>query len=157
MTTIISVCYAESADINIELPRYQTDGSAGMDLHANFPPDLRKSGVMVKPGRIEKIPTGLIVSMPYDMEATARPRSGLALNHGITVLNTPGTIDADFRNEWCVIIINHGKKDFHIEHGDRFAQVVFSPIIRPHLNLISAQDMPGLRGRGGFGSTDKKK
>ncbi len=153
MTTILSVCYAESADETIALPRYQTDGSAGMDLRANFPADLRKSGVVVKPGGIEKIPTGLIVAMPYDMEATARPRSGLARDHGITVLNTPGTIDADFRDEWSVIIINHGKKDFHIKHRMRFAQVVFSPIIRPHLNLISAQDMPLPRGPGGFGST----
>ncbi len=156
MTTILSVCYAESADETIPLPRYETEGSAGMDLYANFPTSLRKSGVMVKPGGIEKIPTGLIVAMPYDMEATARPRSGLAIKHGITVLNTPGTIDADYRDEWSVIIINHGKKDFHIKHGKRFAQVVFSPIIRPHLNIVSAQDMPRPRGLGGFGSTGTK-
>ncbi len=157
MTTILSVCYTESADTEVPLPRYKTDGAAGMDLRANFPPNLRESGVVLKPGERENIPTGLHVAMPYDIEATARPRSGLALNHGITVLNTPGTIDPDYHGEWRVIIINHGAEDFHIKHGKRFAQVVFSPIIRPHLNLIPAEEMPASRGDGGFGSTDKKK
>ncbi len=154
-TTNISVCYADSADKTIELPSYATPESAGMDLHANFAPKLRKAKVILEPGKRIKIPTGLHVDMPDDMEATARPRSGLALNHGITVLNTPGTIDADYRGEWCVILINHGTDDFIIEHGDRIAQVVFSPIIRPELVLV--ESLPETtRGKGGFGSTGRK-
>ncbi len=156
MTPTLSICHTDWADTEIPLPCYKTDGSAGMDLHANFSPNLRELGVILQPNMRALIPTGLRVAMPYDMEATTRPRSGLALNHGITVLNTPGTIDADYRGEWGVILINHGKNDFIIEHGDRIAQVVFSPIIRPELVLV--EDLPKTaRGDGGFGSTGKKK
>ncbi len=90
----VAMCYTDSADEKIPLPCYATPESAGMDLHANFSPNLRELGVILQPNMRALIPTGLRVAMPYDMEATTRPRSGLALDHGITVLNTPGTIDA---------------------------------------------------------------
>ncbi len=153
MTPTLSICHTDWADKTIALPSYATDGSAGMDLRANFPPNLRKLGVIIQPNMRTLIPTGLCVAMPYDMEATARPRSGFALKNGITVLNSPGTIDADYRGEWGVIVINHGANDFHIPHGKRFAQVVFSPIIRPKLVLV--EDLPKTaRGDGGIGSTN---
>ncbi len=152
MNLPLSICYTDSADKKIALPCYATPESAGMDLRANFPADLRSSGVVLKPGLSACIPTGLCVAMPDNMEATARPRSGLALHHGITVLNSPGTIDADYRGEWGVILINHGQEDFHIQHGERIAQVVFSSILRPHFKVV--KKLPeSVRGAGGYSST----
>ncbi len=150
----VAMCYTDSADEKIPLPCYATPESAGMDLHANFPPNLRESGLVLKPATRGLIPTGLRLAMPDTMEASVRPRSGLALHHGITVLNSPGTIDADYRGELGVILINHGGEDFHITHGMRIAQIVFNPIVR--VDITRVDTLPdSLRGDGGFGSTGR--
>ena len=150
----VAMCYTDSADETIALPCYATPESSGMDLHANFPANLRESGVVLKPATRGLIPTGLRLAMPDTMEAMVRPRSGLALYHGVTVLNTPGTIDADYRGELSVILINHGAEDFHITHGMRIAQIVFSPIVR--VDITRVDTLPdSLRGDGGFGSTGR--
>jgi dUTP pyrophosphatase len=132
-----------------ELPRYQTEYSAGMDLRAN----LQKS-IVLEPGQWALIPTGLFLEIPVGYEGQVRPRSGLAVRYGITVLNAPGTIDADYRGEVQVILINHGKDPFNINNGDRIAQLIIAPVIQ-----IQWQEYDQLeetqRGQGGFGHTGK--
>ncbi|MBW7935757.1 MAG: dUTP diphosphatase [Flavobacteriales bacterium] len=133
-----------------ELPKYETSGAAGMDLRANLEHD-----VILKPMQRDLIPTGLFIELPEGFEAQIRPRSGLALKKGITVLNTPGTIDADYRGEIGVILINLSDEIFVIQHGDRIAQMIISRHERA--NLIPADQLnTSLRGSDGFGSTGKK-
>ena len=129
----------------IPLPSYETNGSAGMDLRAAV------SDVLF-PGERVPIQTGLCVAIPDGFEGQVRPRSGLAVNRGVTVLNTPGTIDSDYRGELCVILINHGSDVFVIERGDRIAQLVIAAVSR--CEAIEADDLDDTdRGSGGFGST----
>ena len=128
---------------NISLPKYQTDGSSGMDLAANI-----EDKIEIAPGKSAIIPTGLSVSIPKNFEIQIRPRSGLAAKNQISVLNTPGTIDADYRGELKVILINLSDTAFVIEKGLRIAQMVLCPVIK---TLEQTQ-----RGSGGFGSTDTK-
>jgi dUTP pyrophosphatase len=111
--------------------------------------------VTIKSGEFEKVPTGIRISMPMGLEAQVRPRSGLAAKYGVTVLNAPGTIDSDYRGEICVILINHGKKDFVIEPGMRIAQMVFSKVIQVDFKQVEQLDETS-RGEGGFGSTGVK-
>lgn len=133
-----------------ELPKYETSGAAGMDLRANLEHD-----VILKPMQRDLIPTGLFIELPEGFEAQIRPRSGLALKKGITVLNTPGTIDADYRGEIGVILINLSDEIFVIQHGDRIAQMIISRHERA--NLIHVEQLStSLRGSDGFGSTGKK-
>lgn len=133
-----------------ELPKYETPGAAGMDLRANLEHD-----VILKPMQRDLIPTGLFIELPEGFEAQIRPRSGLALKKGITVLNTPGTIDADYRGEIGVILINLSDEIFVIQHGDRIAQMIISRHERA--NLIHVEQLStSLRGSDGFGSTGKK-
>ena len=133
----------------VKIPEYKTDGSSGMDLKAF----INKS-INVKPNSSSLIPTGLSVAFSKDYEIQIRPRSGLAAKENISVLNTPGTIDSDYRGEIKVIIYNHGKNDFIINNGDRIAQMILSPILKMELEEIN--DLPEtLRGEGGFGSTGK--
>lgn len=131
------------------LPAYQTEASAGMDLHANL-----DSPVELLPNQRALIPTGLYIELPMGCEAQIRPRSGLAFKHGITVLNSPGTIDADYRGEIKILLINHGDQPFHIQDGERIAQMV----IAKH-ETTSWQPVDSLnttqRGEGGYGSTGK--
>ena len=132
-----------------ELPTYKTDGASGMDLMA-----LIKEPITLKPNFSCLVPTGLSVAFSNDFEIQIRPRSGLAAKNGITVLNTPGTIDSDYRGEIKVIMFNHGKNDFIINNGDRIAQIVLSPIIK--IELEETNILPEtIRGVGGFGSTGK--
>jgi len=129
------------------LPSYKTLSSAGMDLHADLP-----EAVVLHPMQRMMVPTGLFIALPDGYDAQVRPRSGLAANHGVTVLNTPGTIDADYRGEIRVILINLSGSPFTIEPGDRIAQMVIAPHVRADWELVEMLDETE-RGAGGFGST----
>jgi len=129
------------------LPQYETNGSAGLDVRS------AENGLL-KPGEFKLITTGICVEIPYGYEIQVRPRSGLAKNYGVTVLNSPGTIDADYRGEIGVILINHGQYDFEVKSGDRIAQLVLCPIER--INWMAVGSIGGTkRGEKGFGSTGK--
>ena len=133
----------------LPLPKYESDGAAGIDLLAAID---EKKRVKILPGRAEMIPTGIAIALPIDFEAQIRPRSGLAAKHGITILNSPGTIDSDYRGEISAMLINHSKINFEIERGMRIAQMVITPVVQ--FNLIETQDLDKTeRGGGGFGST----
>jgi dUTP pyrophosphatase len=133
----------------LPLPCYQSAGAAGLDLVAALPAD---APALLPPGGRALIPTGLALEIAPGYEAQTRPRSGLALKHGVTVLNAPGTIDSDYRGEVGVILINHGQEPFEVRRGDRIAQLVIAPA--PQARLIEAEDLsPTSRGAGGFGST----
>ena len=132
-----------------QIPIYKTEGSSGMDLMA-----LTEDKIVIKPNKSALVPTGLSVAIPNDTEIQIRPRSGLAAKSSISVLNTPGTIDSDYRGELKVILFNHGDKEFIINNGDRIAQMVLVPILKVQFEEV--QDLPGtIRGSGGFGSTGK--
>ena len=131
-------------------PKYKTDGSSGVDLSA-----FLEKKVVIKPNSSELIPTGLQVAIPEEFEIQIRPRSGLAAKENIGVLNSPGTIDSDYRGELKIILFNHGKEDFIINNGDRIAQMVLVPIIKMEFEEVDS--LPDtVRGQGGFGSTGKK-
>ena len=132
---------------DLPLPSYATAQSAGLDLMAAIASD-----VTLAPGARQLIPTGLAIALPAGFEAQVRPRSGLALKHGITVLNSPGTIDADYRGEVQVLLINHGSVPFVIKRGDRIAQMVVAPVTQITWNIVERLDETG-RGSGGYGST----
>jgi dUTP pyrophosphatase len=132
------------------LPAYETVASAGMDLRANLSESL-----LLKSGERLLVPTGLFIALPEGHEAQIRPRSGLAFKHGITVLNSPGTIDADYRGEVKVLLINHGAEDFEIKDGERIAQMVIAAHARIEWNSVTELEETE-RGAGGFGSTGKK-
>jgi dUTP pyrophosphatase len=133
----------------LDLPAYESPGAAGMDLRAAVPADRK---VILLPGRRALIPTGLVFEIPEGYEVQIRPRSGLALKHGITCLNTPGTIDSDYRGEVQVLLINLGDEDFAVERGMRVAQAVMAPVVQA---AIEERSLAGetTRGGGGFGST----
>lgn len=133
----------------LDLPAYETAGAAGMDLRAAVADDRP---LLLLPGRRALVPTGLIFEIPEGFEGQIRPRSGLAFKHGITCLNTPGTIDSDYRGEVKVLLINHGDEDFLVTRGMRIAQIVFAPVTQVKLE---EQSLAGstTRGAGGFGST----
>ena len=136
-------------DKNIKLPTYKTSGSSGMDLEAYI-----KSKIIIKSGKTAIIPTGIAVAIPKNYEIQIRPRSGLAAKKGISVLNSPGTIDSDYRGEIKIILINLSKKPFVVKSGDRIAQMILSPIARGKLKEV--KNLPKtLRGKKGFGSTGK--
>ena len=136
-------------DSAVELPAYKTEGASGMDLMA-----LVKEPINLKPNSSCLIPTGLAVAFSSDFEIQIRPRSGLAAKNSISVLNTPGTIDSDYRGEIKVILFNHGKNDFLINNKDRIAQMILTPVIK--MDLEETDDLPEtIRGEGGFGSTGK--
>ena len=134
----------------VTLPKYETDGSSGLDLAAFI-----DKSIEIKPGKCEIIPTGLAVSIPINFEIQIRPRSGLAAKNQISVLNTPGTIDADYRGELKVILINLSDKSFIVERGLRIAQMVLCPVIKAKLKEVTNLEATE-RGSGGFGSTGIK-
>lgn len=132
---------------DLPLPAYETSQAAGMDIRAAL-----KSPINLQPGERTLIPTGLQMALPYGYEAQIRPRSGLAIKNGITMLNSPGTVDADYRGEVKVIAINHGQEVVTFEHGDRIAQMVIAPVVQ--LNIVEVDQLDETkRGDGGFGST----
>ena len=136
-------------DPKVTLPSYKTKGASGMDLMA-----FVKEKIVIKPQTSALIPTGLSVAFSEDYEIQIRPRSGLAAKNNISVLNTPGTIDSDYRGELKIIIFNHSKHDFVVNNNDRIAQMVLTPIAK--MELEEANELPEtLRGEGGFGSTGK--
>ena len=134
---------------SFDLPKYQTEGSVGMDLSAFIENDI-----LIKPNERELIPTGIAVSLPQNIEGQVRPRSGLSLKYGITVLNSPGTIDSDYRGEIKVILINHGNEDFLIKNNDRIAQLVFNEVVKVSFKEVKDLDQTS-RNQKGFGSTGK--
>jgi dUTP pyrophosphatase len=135
----------------LPLPAYQSAHAAGLDLLAAVPVD---APVRLEPNRHALVPTGLSIALPEGFEAQVRPRSGLAAKHGITVLNAPGTVDADYRGEVCVLLINHGDAPFTIRRGERIAQMVIAPVARCELIAVGSL-LPTGRGGGGFGSTGR--
>ncbi len=133
---------------DLPLPAYETAGAAGLDLRAALP----DGPLRLEPGERLLVPTGLVLELPVGTEGQVRPRSGLALRHGVTLLNTPGTIDADYRGEVRVILINHGREAFTVTHGDRIAQLVVAAVLQAE--IVEATELSDTtRGAGGFGST----
>jgi dUTP pyrophosphatase len=137
--------------IGLALPAYQSAHAAGLDLLAAVP---EEAPLTLAPGRHALVPTGLCIALPPGTEAQVRPRSGLAAKHGVTVLNAPGTVDADYRGEIGVLLINHGAAPFTIRRGERIAQLVIAAVIRAEL-VAAAALSPTDRGGGGFGSTGR--
>jgi dUTP pyrophosphatase len=136
---------------DLPLPSYQSAFAAGLDLYAAVPAD---APVMITPGSYAKIPTGITLALPPGTEGQVRPRSGLAAQHGVTLLNTPGTIDADYRGEVSVLLINHGGAPFEVTRGLRVAQLVVADIVR--VTVREAEELDNTeRGAGGFGSTGR--
>ena len=142
------------ADRSLGLPRYETEGAAGADLRANLPVAQREPGFRLEPMQRAVVPTGLRVEIPTGFEAQIRPRSGLALKHGISLPNTPGTIDSDYRGPLGVLLINFGAEPYVIAHGDRIAQMVVAPVAQALFAEVAG--LGGTeRGTGGFGSTGR--
>ena len=136
---------------DLPLPAYETAQAAGMDLRAAVPQD---EPLVLKPGSRFAVPTGLAFALPPGFEGQVRPRSGLAFKHGVTCLNTPGTIDADYRGEVKVILINHGPEDFTIRRGERIGQLIVAPVVQAQWREVETLD-DTVRGAGGFGSTGR--
>jgi len=148
----IAVAVLEHFDPALPLPAYQTAGAAGMDLRASLHADDRAEGIMLPSRGRVLVPTGLAMAIPPGFEGQIRPRSGLAARHGITQLNSPGTVDSDYRGEIMVLMTNLGAETFVIRHGERIAQMVIAPVVQAAMVRVEA--LPGSeRGTGGFGST----
>lgn len=148
----VKVIYDTDADRAIPLPTYETAGAAGADLRANF---VDRGMVTLAPGTRQLIPTGLRLEIPQGYEIQLRPRSGLALKHGITLPNSPGTIDSDYRGPLGVIVMNAGQETFTIAHGDRIAQMILAPVVQAQFELVDGLS-DTVRGAGGFGSTGRR-
>lgn len=151
----LEIQWADDADQTLGLPSYETSGSAGADLRANFGPDLREQGITLDPMQRALIPTGLRMAVPQGYEVQIRPRSGLALKQGVSIPNAPGTIDSDYRGTVGVILINLGTEPVHITHGDRVAQMVVAPVVQAQFQTVASLNDTA-RGSGGFGSTGKQ-
>ncbi|MGR3714913.1 MAG: dUTP diphosphatase [Shimia sp.] len=152
MTAVpIKLRWLEDADQSVGLPSYETAGAAGADVRANFAADSR-DGLTLMPGARALVPTGLSLEIPAGYEVQMRPRSGLALKHGITLPNSPGTIDSDYRGPLGVIVLNAGQEPFDITHGMRIAQMVVAPVVRGNFEFHQELSV-STRGEGGFGST----
>lgn len=147
----LRLMWDEGADRSLGLPSYETPGAAGADLRANF---ADKRAVMLEPGARALVPTGLRLAIPVGYEVQVRPRSGLALKHGITLPNSPGTIDGDYRGPLGVIVMNAGREPFEITHGMRIAQMVVAPVVQAVFDVVDKLDETA-RGAGGFGSTGR--
>lgn len=153
--TVVKVLWLVDADRTLPLPAYRSAGAAGADVCANFAPAARATGVTLVPGARALIPTGISLEIPQGFEVQVRPRSGLALRHGITLPNSPGTIDGDYRGPLGVILMNAGDAPFHIAHGDRIAQIVVAPVVQAGFALTGSLSDTD-RGADGFGSTGVK-
>lgn len=154
MMDTFSILALPNHDPALELPHYASAGAAGLDLRACLVPADRAEGLRLAPLARVPVPTGLAIALPEGHEGQIRPRSGLALRHGLTVLNSPGTIDEDYRGEVQVLLVNLGANEATIHHGERIAQLVIAPIMR--LRPIAVDTLDGTaRGSGGFGSTGR--
>ena len=151
---VLRVMWEDWADRSLPLPSYETAGAAGADIRANLPADQRAAGITLQPMQRLIVPTGLRVEIPAGFEMQIRPRSGLALKHGITLPNTPGTIDSDYRGPLGVALVNLGDQPFTVAHGDRIAQMVVSEIA--DLPVVEVDELSATeRGSGGHGSTGR--
>jgi dUTP pyrophosphatase len=155
MTPVVLVLWEDWADRSLPLPQYETAGAAGADLRANLRPEDRETGFMLDPMHRSIVPTGIRVEIPPGFEMQIRPRSGLAVKHGITLPNTPGTIDSDYRGPLGVALINLGPEPYVIRHGDRIAQAIIAPVVQARFQVADALGETA-RGEGGFGSTGKR-
>ena len=145
---MIDVKLTRLRENGLPLPSYESDGAAGADIRA----DLSGGSLTIKPNARELVPTGLAMEIPAGFEVQLRPRSGLALKHGVTMVNAPGTIDSDYRGEIGVILINMGNTDYFLQHGERIAQMVLAPVTRGNW-VVTTKLSKTERGRSGFGST----
>lgn len=152
MSVTVQILREAWADPSLPLPAYQTAGAAGADLCANLPVEIRAEGLTLQPMQRAICPTGLRVAIPDGYEMQIRPRSGLATKHGISLPNTPGTIDSDYRGPLGVALINLGLEAYTIRHGDRIAQAVVAPVVQADFAVVESLDST-VRGEGGFGST----
>jgi len=152
---IVEVFREDWADPKVALPGYQTDGAAGADIRANYAVEQRGAGVTLVPMARALIPTGLRFAIPAGFEGQVRPRSGLALKHGISLVNTPGTIDSDYRGPIGILLINLGDAPFVVTHGERIAQMVVVPVARARFEA-AAHLSDTTRGAAGFGSTGRR-
>ena len=149
MSVTVQFQWVDGADQSLGLPSYETAGAAGADLRANF---VDGQAVTLDPGARALVPTGLRMAIPAGFEVQIRPRSGLALKHGVTLLNTPGTIDSDYRGPLGIIMVNLGDAPFEVTHGLRIAQMVVAPVVQAGFEIVTSLDETA-RGAGGFGST----
>ena len=155
MTLQVKVVWEDWADRSLPLPAYATAGAAGADISANFSPADRAAGLTLQPMQRVVVPTGICVEIPKGYEMQIRPRSGLAVKFGITLPNSPGTIDCDYRGPLGVALVNLGTASYTIHHGDRIAQCVVAPVMQAGFQLVdSLTETP--RGQGGFGSTGRR-
>ena len=154
MTPVLHFTWADAADPALGLPSYETEGAAGADLRANLAESDRAQGLVLPPMGRALVPTGLRVEIPDGFEVQIRPRSGLALKHGVSLPNAPGTIDSDYRGPLGVILINLGAEPFTVAHGDRIAQMVVAPVVQARFELAQGLSDTA-RGSGGFGSTGR--
>lgn len=152
---VIRVVHEDWADLDVALPSYETAGAAGADVRANLPPEIRAEGFTLQPMERRIVPTGFRMEIPVGFEVQIRPRSGLALKHGISLPNTPGTIDSDYRGPLGVLLVNFGAKPYTIQHGDRIAQMIVAPVVQARLDVVDSLSETA-RGHGGFGSTGKR-
>ena len=152
MGPVINVVWEDWADRTLPLPAYETAGAAGADLRANLLPEDRETGFTLDPMHRAVVPTGLRVQIPMGYEIQIRPRSGLALKFGITLPNTPGTIDSDYRGPLGVALVNLGAEPYVVRHGDRIAQAVVAPVMQAGFQVVEKLEETE-RGVGGFGST----
>lgn len=152
MTPVIRILRDPDSDPAVPLPAYATEGAAGADLRANLAPADRTTGLTLMPMQRRVVPTGFRIEIPAGYEVQLRPRSGLALHHGITLPNTPATIDADYRGPLGVALINLSDTPYTVAHGDRIAQMIVAPVLRATFTQV-AQLSETARGTGGFGST----
>ena len=154
MGPVIKVVWEDWADRSLPLPGYATAGAAGADLRANLKPEDRASGFTLDPMHRAVLPTGIRIEIPAGYEVQIRPRSGLAVTHGITLPNTPGTIDADYRGPLGVALINLGSEPYLIRHGERIAQMIVAPVVQAAFAVVEVLSDTA-RGEGGFCSTGK--
>lgn len=155
MSVQVLLLWEDWADTSLGLPTYQTAGAAGADICANLPPEMRAQGFTLAPMQRSVIPTGLRVEIPQGYEMQIRPRSGLALKHGLSLPNTPGTIDSDYRGPLGVALINFGDAPYTVQHGERIAQAVIAPVVQARFVVVDSLTDTA-RGTGGFGSTGRR-
>ena len=155
MAPVVKLMFEDWADRDLPLPVYETPGAAGADIRANLPPGMRAAGFTLTPMQRAICPTGLRVEIPFGYEMQIRPRSGLATKQGITLPNTPGTIDSDYRGPLGVALINLGDAPYTIAHGDRIAQMIVAPVVQVGFEVVEALGETA-RGAGGFGSTGRR-
>lgn len=149
---VLNLLWEDWADKTLALPAYATAGAAGADIRANLALEMRRDGLVLEPGARALVPAGFRIEIALGFEVQIRPRSGLALKYGVSVLNAPGTIDSDYRGPVGVLLVNHGSQDFVIAHGDRIAQMIVAPVVRAQLRLAKSLSA-SVRGAGAYGST----